>query len=99
MIGLKDLSLTVGSLGTVKLGDAYTQLVSGLGGASQQNTAALAVADTMRGYAQSNWATTSGVNEDEEAVSLVQYQQMYQANMQVFAAANTLFDATLAILR
>ncbi len=99
LIGLKDLSLTVGSLGTVKLGDAYTQLVSGLGGASQQNTAALAVADTMRGYAQSNWATTSGVNEDEEAVSLVQYQQMYQANMQVFAAANTLFDATLAILR
>lgn len=99
LIGLKDLSLPVGSLGNVRLGDAYTQLVSSLGGASQQNTAALSVADTMRSYAQSNWATSSGVNEDEEAVSLMQYQQMYQANMQVFATANNLFDATLAILR
>lgn len=99
LIGLKNLSVPVGPLGNALLGDAYTQLVSRLGGASQQNTAALAVADTMRKHAQSNWAATSGVNEDEEAVNLMQYQQMYQANMQVFATANTLFDATLAILR
>ena len=98
LIALKDLSVPVGSLGNTLLGDAYTQLVSRLGGASQQNTAALAVADTMRKHAQSNWASTSGVNQDEEAVNLMQYQQMYQANMQVFATANTLFDATLAIL-
>ncbi|WP_326536786.1 flagellar hook-associated protein FlgK [Pseudorhodoferax sp.] len=99
LIALKDQSVPIASLGTVQLGDAYTQLVSNLGTTSQQNQAALSVADTVRAYAKANWASTSGVNEDEEAVNLVQYQQMYQANMKVFSVANTLFDATLAILR
>lgn len=99
LIGLKDQSVPISSLGTVQLGDAYTQLVSNLGTASQQNQAALDVADTVRSYAKANWASTSGVNEDEEAVNLVQFQQMYQANMKVFSTANALFDATLAILR
>lgn len=99
LIGLKDQSVSIASLGTVQLGDAYTQLVSNLGTTSQQNQAALSVADTVRSYAKANWASTSGVNEDEEAVNLVQYQQMYQANMKVFSTANTLFEATLAILR
>ncbi|GHD03228.1 flagellar hook-associated protein 1 [Pseudorhodoferax aquiterrae] len=99
LIDLKDQSVPIASLGTVQLGDAYTQLVSNLGTTSQQNQAALSVADTVRSYAKANWASTSGVNEDEEAVNLVQYQQMYQANMKVFSTANTLFEATLAILR
>jgi flagellar hook-associated protein 1 FlgK len=99
LIGLKDQSVPISSLGTVQLGDAYTQLVSNLGTTSQQNQAALSVAETVRSYAKANWASTSGVNEDEEAVNLVQFQQMYQANMKVFSTANALFDATLAILR
>lgn len=99
LIALKDQSVPIASLGTVQLGDAYTQLVSRIGTASQQNQAAQAVADTVRNYAKANWASTSGVNEDEEAVNLVQYQQMYQANMKVFSTANLLFDATLSILR
>lgn len=99
LIGLKDQSVPIASLGTVQLGDAYTQLVSNLGTTSQQNQAALSVAETVRSYAKANWASTSGVNEDEEAVNLVQFQQMYQANMKVFSTANALFDATLAILR
>jgi flagellar hook-associated protein 1 FlgK len=99
LIELTNVKVNVGTLGDVLLGDAYTQLVSDLGTSSQQNIAALSVADNVRTYTQANWAATSGVNQDEEAVNLIQYQQMYQANMQVFATANTLFDATLAILR
>ena len=41
----------------------------------------------------------TGVNSDEEAISLVQYQQMYQANMRVIAIANQLFDATLQMVQ
>jgi len=37
------------------------------------------------------------VNKDEEAINLVEFQNMYQANMKVIAVANTLFDATLAL--
>ena len=98
LIGLKSQPITIGTLGSVLLGDAYTQLVSRLGTDSQQNAAALSMADTVRTYAVSNWKSTSGVNEDEEAVNIVQYQQMYQANMKVAAVANSLFDATLAMM-
>jgi flagellar hook-associated protein 1 FlgK len=97
MIGLKNNPITVTSLGTVLLGDAYTQLVGKLGSDSQKNQASLNTAQTVRDQTVSNWKTTSGVNSDEEAINLVQYQQMYQANMKVIGVANSLFDATLAM--
>ncbi len=34
-------------------------------------------------------------DQDEEAINLVEYQNMYQANMKVISVANELFDATL----
>jgi flagellar hook-associated protein 1 FlgK len=101
LLGLVDLDnqpITVSSLGTVLLGDADTQLVGRLGTKSQQNQAAQATAQTVRDQAEENWKSTSGVNSDEEAVNLVQYQQMYQANMKVLSVAGTLFDATLQMM-
>jgi flagellar hook-associated protein 1 len=98
VIDLKKQSLTVTSLGSVQMGDAYTQLVSKLAGDSQQNSASLTVAQTVRTYAVSDWKSVSGVNSDEEAINLVQFQQMYQANMKVISVANQLFDSTLAII-
>jgi flagellar hook-associated protein 1 FlgK len=52
---------------------------------------------TMNRGLQENqsWASTSAVNRDEEAINLIEYQNMYQANMKVISVANTLFDATL----
>jgi flagellar hook-associated protein 1 FlgK len=85
LVDLGNQPITVSSLGTVLLGDADTQLVGKLGTASQQNQAAQATAQTVRDQAEENWKSTSGVNSDEEAVNLVQYQQMYQANMKVIA--------------
>ncbi|MDY0747412.1 flagellar hook-associated protein FlgK [Paucibacter sp. R3-3] len=82
----------------VVLGDAYTQLIGKLGVASQQNIAAQKTAQTVRDQAEESWKSTSGVNQDEEAVNLVQFQQMYQANMKVIAVANQLFDSTLEIM-
>jgi flagellar hook-associated protein 1 FlgK len=38
------------------------------------------------------------VNEDEEAVKLVELQRMYEANMRVISIANAMFDATLAMM-
>lgn len=109
LIGLKDKKLTdlltpptspvdLTSLGSVLLGDVYTQKVGQLGTDSEQNQAALKIAETVRNQAEESWKSTSGVNNDEEAMNLVQYQQMYQANMKVIAVANQLFDSTLAML-
>ena len=96
LVGLIDQPVTVGGLGSVRLGDVHVQMLGRLSMQSQQNTAALGTAQTVRDHAEESWKATSGVNQDEEAMNLVQYQQMYQANMKVIAVAGELFDATLA---
>jgi len=98
LVGINGQTITVTGLGTVLMSDADTQLVGKLGVISQQNQAALATAQTMRTHAVDDWQATSGVNQDEEAVNLVEYQNMYQANMKVMSVANSLFDATLAMM-
>ncbi|WAC75560.1 flagellar hook-associated protein FlgK [Roseateles sp. SL47] len=107
LVGLKHQTLTLTTFdpkgnasGTsaVVLGDVFTQLVGKLGVASSLNQASQTTATTVRDQAEENWKSSSGVNTDEEAISLMQYQQMYQANMKVVAVANQLFDSTLAML-
>jgi flagellar hook-associated protein 1 FlgK len=41
----------------------------------------------------------SGVNLDEEAAKLIQYQQAYQASAQIISIANTLFDTLINAVR
>jgi flagellar hook-associated protein 1 FlgK len=98
LVALKGQAISVSTIGTVLMGDADTQLVGKLGVDSQQNQAALSTADAVRSHASQDWQSTSGVNQDEEAVNLVEYQKMYQANMKVMSVANSLFDATLAMM-
>jgi flagellar hook-associated protein 1 FlgK len=98
LVAINSQSINVTSLGAVLVSDADTQLVGKLGVDSQQNKAALATCQSMRDQAQNDWQSTSGVNQDEEAVNLVEYQNMYQANMKVLSVANALFDATLQMM-
>ena len=98
LVAIKDQSITLTGLGSVLLSDADTQLVGKLAVDSQQNKGALDTFQTMREQAEADWQSTSGVNQDEEAVNLVEYQKMYQANMKVMSVANALFDATLAMM-
>ncbi|MCC2971740.1 flagellar hook-associated protein FlgK [Massilia sp. IC2-476] len=98
LVAVKSQSITVGSIGSVLLSDADAQLVGKLGVDSQLNKAGLKTTQTVRTQSIDDWQSTSGVNQDEEAVNLVEYQNMYQANMKVIAVANQLFDATLAMM-
>ena len=98
LVDIKNQTITVTGLGTVLISDADTQLVGKLAVQSQQNKTALTTAQSMRDQADADWQSTSGVNQDEEAVNLVEYQNMYQANMKVMSVANALFDATLAMM-
>ncbi|MGK5061132.1 flagellar hook-associated protein FlgK [Janthinobacterium sp. LB3P112] len=98
LIDIKKQPITVSWVGSVLVSDADTQLVGKLGIYSQQNQALLKTANTVRAQAIDDWKSTSGVNKDEEAMSLVEFQNMYQANMKVISVANTLFDATLQMM-
>ncbi|KAB0324637.1 flagellar hook-associated protein FlgK [Janthinobacterium sp. PLB04] len=98
LIEIKNQPITVSWVGSVLMSDADTQLVGKLGIYSQQNQALLKTANTVRAQAIDDWKSTSGVNKDEEAMSLVEFQNMYQANMKVISVANSLFDATLQMM-
>ena len=98
LIEIKNQPITVSWVGSVLMSDADTQLVGKLGIYSQQNQSLLKTANTVRSQAIDDWKSTSGVNKDEEAMSLVEFQNMYQANMKVISVANTLFDATLQMM-
>jgi flagellar hook-associated protein 1 FlgK len=95
LVDIKSQPITLTSLGSVLLNDADTQVVGKLAVASQQNQALLKTATTIRQQSEDDWKSTSAVNRDEEAINLIEYQNMYQANMKVISVANTLFDATL----
>jgi flagellar hook-associated protein 1 FlgK len=98
LVDIKTQTITMTKIGTVMISDADTQLVGRLAVDSQQNKGALKTTQTMRDQAVADWQSTSGVNQDEEAVHLVEYQNMYQANMKVMSVANALFDATLQMM-
>ena len=98
IIDIKNQPISVTSLGMVLIADADTQLTGKLAVDSQQNRSALATRETIRNQSVDDWKSTSGVNQDEEAINLVEFQNMYQANMKVMSVANALFDATLAMM-
>ncbi|MDY0962702.1 MULTISPECIES: flagellar hook-associated protein FlgK [Massilia] len=99
LAALKSASIDLPNIGSVLLSDADTQMLGKLAVDSKINKAALKTAETVRVQSINDWLSTSGVNEDEEAVKLVEFQRMYQANMQVISIANSLFDATLAMMQ
>ncbi|RBB95313.1 flagellar hook-associated protein FlgK, partial [Pseudomonas sp. MWU12-2115] len=98
VLKVKQQAFPLAGIGNVTLGDAYSQMIGHLAISSQQNSSSLDTANVIRAEAEKNWQSTSGVQRDEEAVSLIEYQKMYQANMKVIAVANQLFESTLAIL-
>lgn len=98
LVAIKSQPITLPGIGTVLLSDADSQLLGKLAVDSKLNKAALKTTETVRTQSLDDWASTSGVNEDEEAVKLVEFQRMYQANMRVISVANALFDSTLAMM-
>ncbi|WP_020651600.1 flagellar hook-associated protein FlgK [Massilia niastensis] len=96
LVAIKGQAITLTSLGTVVLSDADTQLVGKLGVDSKLNKEALKTAQAVRTHSVDSWQATSGVNQDEEAVNLAEFEKMYNANMQVVRVATQLFDTLLA---
>ena len=62
--------------------------------ASSSSTSTAAPAGSGQDSAQQS---VQGVNLNEEAANLIQYQQLYQANSKVIQTASTLFQTLLGI--
>ncbi|HKB54105.1 MAG TPA: flagellar basal body rod C-terminal domain-containing protein, partial [Ramlibacter sp.] len=83
--------------GTSTLDGAYAGLVSDVGNEAQQVQVASASQASLAGQVRAQQQSVSGVNQDEEAANLMQYQQMYQANAKVIQAASTMFNTILGL--
>jgi flagellar hook-associated protein 1 len=95
LIDVQNQKVTLPGIGDVSFGSATAAMSGAIGAASQKNQQSAATAGKVRDQAVAAWQSVSGVNQDEEAVSLVQYQQMYQANMKVISVANQLFQTVM----
>ena len=96
LAGIANQTLLNGGVDT--LASANASLVSTVGAQAQQATAQLSAQTAIRSQDQSTRDSASGVNLDEEAASLMQFQQAYQAAAQVISTSNTLFQSLLSAL-
>jgi flagellar hook-associated protein 1 FlgK len=90
---LPDGSITAGSTIT----DAYASSMSQVGARVQSAAYLSGVSTTVAADAEAARAGQAGVNLDEEAARLMQFQQGYQAAAKVLQTAQSLFDELMRI--
>lgn len=91
---------TIGGGNTlVSYSNAYGGLVERVGSLTAQVRTNGEAATSVLKQAQDNRDSLSGVNLDEEAANLIQFQQYYSASAQVIQVARTLFDTLIGAFR
>jgi flagellar hook-associated protein 1 FlgK len=90
----RTLSAGVASGGTT-LAEGYATALADVGVRVQGATSAHTTSSALAASAQAALSSETGVNLDEEAAKLMQFQQSYQAAAKVLQIAQTLFDSVL----
>ena len=85
--------------GIVSYGEAYSQIVEEVGTVTNRARLDEDAAKALLDQSQNTRDSISGVNLDEEAGRLIQYQAAYNASAQVVKVARELFDTLLAAFR
>ncbi|RQV15855.1 flagellar hook-associated protein FlgK [Burkholderia cenocepacia] len=83
--------------GTTTLTGAYANYVNAIGNTASQLKSSSAAQTSLVGQITTAQQSVSGVNQNEEAANLMQYQQLYQANAKVIQTAATLFQTVLGL--
>jgi flagellar hook-associated protein 1 len=91
IMNLRDVSMFDGSA----LTDGYASLIAQIGVRSQSATYAANVSSSIAGNLETQRTAVSGVNLDEEASKLIQYQQAYQASAKVIQIAQSIFTTLI----
>jgi flagellar hook-associated protein 1 FlgK len=88
---------TVGVLnnGTTSITAGVSALITGLGSQAQQINTAQTAQAAVNAQALTSVQSTSGVNLDQEAANLLQWQQAYQAAAQALTIGNSLFTTLI----
>ena len=105
LLSLRDASLVgaVWSGGSLQPGasvtDAYANVIANVGVRVQSAKASADLSSSVADQANKDLASKSGVNLDEEAARLIQYQQSYQAAAKMLQVAQSIFDSLLQLAR
>lgn len=83
--------------GEATANESYAALVSAVGAATHEAASAAAAQAALAADADQAVQRISGVNLDEEAASLLRFQQAYQAAGRVIQSATVLFDTLLSL--
>jgi flagellar hook-associated protein 1 FlgK len=77
--------------------DNYVDQINSVGNTSQQATITQQALKVVNDQAVASKASVSGVSLDQEAASLIRYQQAYQAAAKALQVSGVLFDAIVQI--
>jgi flagellar hook-associated protein 1 FlgK len=94
MMNLRDQAMFDGAA----LTDGYAGLISQIGIRTQSANYAADVSASIATNLEKDRAGVSGVNLDEEAAKLIQYQQAYQASAKMIQIAQSIFDTLIQTL-
>ena len=92
LLNLRDVALFDGA----SLSDGYAALMSQVGVKVQSAQYTAEVSKSIADNLETSRTSVSGVNLDEEAAKLLQYQQAYQASAKMVQIAQTIFDSLMA---
>lgn len=91
MLNLRDLAMFDGG----PLTDGYAAVIASIGTRVQSARSAMTVSENIATNIERNRASVSGVNLDEEAARMLQYQQAYQAAGKMLQIAQNVFDTLI----
>ncbi len=95
LLGLRDAAVFDGA----PMSDGYASLMAQVGVRSQSAQYAAGISDSIASSLETRRTAVSGVNLDEEAAKLLQYQQAYQASAKMIQIAQNIFDTLLQGMR
>lgn len=94
MLDLRDVAMFDGG----PLTDGYASAIARIGTRTQSAQSASKVSTEIAANIEKERTAVSGVNLDEEAARLIQYQQAYQASGKMMQVAQTIFDTLIQSL-
>ncbi len=91
LLALRDAGIVAGHTAT----DAWSEALADVGVRVQSGQVSADISGAVAAQAESTRSSQAGVNLDEEAARLIQFQQSYQAAAKVLQVAQALFDTLL----
>jgi flagellar hook-associated protein 1 FlgK len=99
LLSASQQTLPVLGNGTISVNNALSSLITGIGSQAQQINTAQTAQTAVNTQAVSNQQSISGVNLDEEAANLLQWQQAYQASAKALQIGSSLFQSLLTAVQ